>query len=172
MHGRQPVLPIEAALCPPTLSYSSADDYKEETKQRLQEAFTLVKSNSQKAQQRQKEYHDRNSSNVEFSEGDKVWLFTPATTPGLSPKLSHNWHGPFKILKKLSEVTYKLQDQNNDAKTQTTHVDRMKPYINPCDPPDHDYFPDNEEEWEKDPIRYHGSIVKVLDIMRSHNKSN
>ena len=72
MHGRQPVLPIEAALCPPTLSYSSADDYKEETKQRLQEAFTLVKSNSQKAQQRQKEYHDRNSSNVEFSEGDKV----------------------------------------------------------------------------------------------------
>ena len=84
MHGRHPVLPIEAALCPTTLSYSSAEDYKEETKQRLQEAFTLVKSNSQKAQQRQKEYmyHDRNSSTVEFSEGDKVWLFTPVTTPG------------------------------------------------------------------------------------------
>ena len=138
MHGRQPVLPIEAALCPPTLSYLSAEDYRKETKQRLQEAFTLVTSNFQKAQQRQKEHHDRNSSNVEFSEGDKVWLFTPATTPGLSPKLSHNWHGPFEILKKLSEITYKLQDPNNDAKTQMTHVNRMKHYIDPSDRPDHD----------------------------------
>ena len=65
MHGRQPVLPIEAALCPPTLSYSSAEYYKEETNQRLQEAFTLVKSNTQKTQQRQKEYNDRNSSDVD-----------------------------------------------------------------------------------------------------------
>ena len=88
-------------------------------------------SNSQKVQQCQKEYHDRNSSNVGFSEGDKAWLFTPATTPGLSSKLSHNWLGPFKILKKLSEVTYKLQDPNNDVKTQTTHVNGMKPLHRP-----------------------------------------
>ena len=33
-------------------------------------------------------------------------------------------------------------------------------------------IPDNEEERKKNPIRDHGSIVKVLDIMRSRNKSN
>ena len=48
----------------------------------------------------------------------------------------------------------------------------MKPYIDPSDRPDHDYFPDTEEEREKDPIRDHGPIVKVLDIMRSRNKFN
>lgn len=90
-HGRAPVLPTEAVLCPSTLSYASADDYKEDIKQRLQEAFSLVKNNIQKAQQRQKEYHGRKSKENYFSEGDKVWLFTPSTTPGLSPKLSHNW---------------------------------------------------------------------------------
>ena len=33
-------------------------------------------------------------------------------------------------------------------------------------------IPDNEEEREKDPIRDHGPIVKVLDIIRLRNKSN
>ena len=46
------------------------------------------------------------------------------------------------------------------------------PYIDPSDRPDHDYFPDNEEEREKDPNPISCSIVKVLNKMRSRNKSN
>ena len=30
MHGRDPVLPVEAVMCPPTLSYSASDNYKDE----------------------------------------------------------------------------------------------------------------------------------------------
>ena len=48
----------------------------------------------------------------------------------------------------------------------------MKSYIDPSDRPDHNYFPDNEEEREKDPIRDIGPIVYLLDIILSRNKSN
>ncbi|CAC5424688.1 unnamed protein product [Mytilus coruscus] len=54
MHGRDPVLPVEAAMCPPTITYTSSDDYKSEMVTRLQEAFTLAKDNLQAAQRKQK----------------------------------------------------------------------------------------------------------------------
>ncbi|VDI19227.1 Hypothetical predicted protein [Mytilus galloprovincialis] len=54
MHGRDPVLPVKAVMCPPTITYTSSDDYKSEMVTRLQEAFTLAKVNIQAAQRRQK----------------------------------------------------------------------------------------------------------------------
>ncbi|VDI15057.1 Hypothetical predicted protein [Mytilus galloprovincialis] len=58
MHDRDPVLPIEAVMCPPTIKYTSKDDYKSEMVTRLQEAFTLAKDNLQAAQRKQKEQYD------------------------------------------------------------------------------------------------------------------
>ncbi|XP_062591603.1 uncharacterized protein LOC134253110 [Saccostrea cucullata] len=171
MHLRDPVLPVEAALCPPTFSYAVADDYKEEAKVRLQEAYTLVKENLQKCQQNQKERHDRAAKDTHFTKGDKIWLFTPTTKPGLSPKLTHNWHGPYEIIERLSNVTYRLQDPDHKSKTFTAHANRMKPYLDPNDRPHHDYIPDEDVEYEDETADDNGPIVKVLDMMWSRNDS-
>lgn len=170
MHLRDAVLPIEAALCPPTFSYAVADDYKEEAKVRLQEAYTLVNENLQKNQQKQKEHYDDASKETHYTEGDKIWLYTPVTKPGLSAKLTHHWHGPYKVLTKLSDVTYKLQDPDNKSKTLTSHVNRMKSYVNPNDRPD-----DHNDDPDQTPSQLETGddqeIVKILDLMRQRNDS-
>ena len=159
MHGREPTLPIEAVICPPTITYTEADDYKSDMTTRLQEAFTLVRENLQGAQQKQKEYFDRKSVEITYELGDKVWIFTPDTKPGLSSKLLHKWHGPFEILAKLSEVNYRISDGK------VVHVNRMKPFVDPHD------RPENECNIEASDVNENDEVVKVLDMMRSRNES-
>ena len=63
-----------------------------------------------------------------LQEGEKVWLFTPAVPRGDSRKLHRPWTGPYKVLKKLSEVNYRIQHLQN-YKKRVVHFDRLKPSL-------------------------------------------
>ena len=41
--------------------------------------------------------------------GDLVWLHFPVVSHGSSHKLYHPWTGPYKIVKKLSDITYPIK---------------------------------------------------------------
>ncbi|POM72329.1 Hypothetical protein PHPALM_10969 [Phytophthora palmivora] len=57
-----------------------------------------------------------------FAAGDAVWLYIPKVQPGLSRKLAHMWHGPFRI-----------QEIHDDFRSRGyrvnpwVHVSRLKP---------------------------------------------
>ncbi|GMF47840.1 unnamed protein product [Phytophthora fragariaefolia] len=44
-----------------------------------------------------------------FKEGDQVWLFMERVKPGLTKKLAHRWHGPFRVKRKVEECAYELE---------------------------------------------------------------
>ena len=44
-----------------------------------------------------------------------------------SKKLFHPWHGPFRVVKKLSECTYRIQRQESRRQRQVVHFNRLKP---------------------------------------------
>ena len=77
---------------------------------------------------------------VNFEIGQKVWVHTPKTRKGLSKKLLHCWHGPFRIVKKMSPVHFRLKTMTNKPVTMSVHANRMKVYVDPrdrpIDPPD------------------------------------
>ena len=56
-----------------------------------------------------------------------VWLYSPVVAKGKSKKLHHPWLGPYIIIKKLSDVTYRIQHRNNKKKRIVVHFDRLKP---------------------------------------------
>jgi transposase InsO family protein len=165
MHGRDPILPVEAVMCPPTISYFSSENYKDELTTRLHEAFTLVKENMQRTQHKQKEHYDIKSESVDYEIGDKVWIYNPSSKPRLSGKLLHNWHEPFKIIDKLSDVTFKLQTCDDRKYEQTVHVNRIKRFVNP------EEREEREEPDDPKPVGDSDNIVKILDMMRSRNDS-
>ena len=169
MHGRDPVLPVEAVMCPPTITYTSSDDYKSEMVTRLQEAFTLAKDNLQAAQRKQKEQYDLKSDVINYDIGEKIWVFNPSTKPGLSTKLLHNWHGPYIIIDKLSDVNYKIQMCDSKKSEQTVHVNRIKHFVDPDDRPvtDEGDIGSNIDSIENND----NTMVKILDTMRSRNES-
>ena len=51
-------------------------------------------------------------------------MFTPAKKPKLSKKFRPKWSGPYKIIKKISELNYEIAGPND--KRQVVHVNRLK----------------------------------------------
>ena len=76
----------------------------------------------------QKRNYDRRASEHGLKEGQLVWLFNPARKKHLSPKLQLRWEGPWLIVKRLSDVTVRIQLRRG-SKPKVVHVDRLKPYV-------------------------------------------
>ena len=72
----------------------------------MQDNYELARKNLRTAAERQKKYYDERTKGREFQEGDWVLRFYP---PKLRNKLNSPYIGPYKVLRKLGEVTYLLQ---------------------------------------------------------------
>ena len=79
--------------------------------------------------------YDKHATPVPFDVGSKVWVYTPKNRKGLSKKLAHNFHCPYRVAVKLSPVHFKLRTMDNRPVTVPVHANRMKPYYDPSDLP-------------------------------------
>ena len=103
--------------------YSCITEYVEWLKETLQNSFEEIRKHLSKSATRQKNYYDRRSQMREFKRGDWVLRFYP---PGLNrSKLNLQYIGPYLVLSRQGEVTYKIQlgPQNKPI---TVHVDHLK----------------------------------------------
>ena len=103
VYGREPVLPTDlvAATGPGQLQLAepkglmkAMSSLRDDVKDRL--AF---------AQVRQKEQYDGRSDDAPvFEKDDLVLIFRPRRKKGLAEKLLHNWVGPCKVVKRLTDL--------------------------------------------------------------------
>ncbi|GFT41825.1 transposon Ty3-I Gag-Pol polyprotein [Trichonephila clavipes] len=74
---------------------------------------------------------------VSYAPGDLVWIYTPVRKVGLSEKLLRRYFGPYQVLRRLSAVTYEVQDFDPASRKrklrEVVHVLRMKPYHDPAE---------------------------------------
>ncbi|GMF44554.1 unnamed protein product [Phytophthora fragariaefolia] len=63
-----------------------------------------------------------------FKPGDRVWLYMERVKPGLTKKLAHCWHGPFRVKRKVEEYAYELglPDRSGYVFYPVVHVSRLK----------------------------------------------
>ena len=115
--GRPPEVPLA-----PAVQKFTAD---------MQLALSRAKQLLQAAQDRQKAYADKKRRHVEFSVGQLVLLNTKNIKlkhPG-SMKLMPRWIGPFKVVKCVNEVAYKLELPETMSRLHPVfHVSLLKPY--------------------------------------------
>ena len=113
MLGRELLLQIdltmEAARQEETIDSPSEMDYAYHLRKRMQRTHQRARDNLAESTRRQKRTYDQKAERSRFRVGDFVWLHTTAKTKGLSPKLQRRWHGPYLIVDKLSDVTYRIQ---------------------------------------------------------------
>ena len=76
----------------------------------------------------QKRQYDANVHLVNYEEGQVVWLHHHLRKKGRSPKLTRPWTGPYVILNKLSDVTFRIQATPR-SRQQIVHADRLKPCV-------------------------------------------
>jgi len=64
----------------------------------LSSARELAIDSIKKAQVQYKHYFDRSSKQVDYRVGEWIFIRFPAEETGRNRKLSHPWHGPYRIL--------------------------------------------------------------------------
>ncbi|CAM6110333.1 unnamed protein product [Calypogeia fissa] len=75
---------------------------------RLQSVIQAVQEKLLVAQNRQKQYADRNRRDLEYEVGEQVWLSTTNLSVKGNRKLGARRIGPFSITKRIGEVAYEL----------------------------------------------------------------
>ena len=126
MFGRKARMPIELTYgCSPSTP-SSTQQYAEDLKGSLEKAYTEVRNNFSHRLERQKDFYDRKVHGEPFAVGTLVWLHSPVVARGKSRKLHHPWTGPYRVIKRISEATYRIQNTTGNRKRLVVHFDRLK----------------------------------------------
>ena len=79
---------------------------------------------------RQKRFHDSHGFGEPFQVGDRVWLYTPVVPKSNTKKFTSFWKGPYTVVDKPGDVTYKIQ-LIGGTQTFVVHRNQLKPCHTP-----------------------------------------
>lgn len=125
MLGREIMLPIDIIAGTPPMQNPNIGcnhSYVEWVRNSMEMSFSTVHDNLMSSFKRQKRYYDTKLKPRAFSSGDLVWRWYP---PKAQRKLGSGWTGPYAVLRKLSDITYEIQNSAT-GKTSIVHVDHLK----------------------------------------------
>ena len=126
MFSRQPRIPADVMFGTPPSTTESVHEYAAQLRKQMEKAFNLARQHALSKQLRQKELYDKKVHGKPYKQGDFVWLNTPMGRRGLSKKLHHPWAGPYKVVKKLSDATYRIEQIKGRRHRKVVHFDRLK----------------------------------------------
>ncbi|UYV80275.1 hypothetical protein LAZ67_18002262, partial [Cordylochernes scorpioides] len=147
VHGREAETPLDLLF--PKFPSEDEDDFIQTLGSRAEEARQLARIHTMRSQGGNKLRYDAHHRNIIYQPGVLVWIYIPVRKVGLSEKLMRHYFGPYKVTRKISDVTYEVEtfgDQHGRRKTkEIVHICRMKPYLDPEKREDH-----LEEDMEDD----------------------
>ena len=109
LFGREMRLPLDVMYRPPEASLTRFD-YPNEVRKTLVDASERAREILHLAHKRQQNYYDRRMSGIRFAFGDLVWLWSPVVEKNVVPKFHEPWTEPYTVIKRLSNITYEIQD--------------------------------------------------------------
>ncbi|GFV34436.1 hypothetical protein TNCV_1413671 [Trichonephila clavipes] len=108
LHGREAETTLDTMLpfCPNDFD----DNNITKIAARAEESRQLARMHTLRAQDKDRRRYDSKHQMVSYAPGDLVWIYTPVRKVGLSEKLLRRYFGPYQVLRRLSAVTYAVQD--------------------------------------------------------------
>ncbi|UYV75828.1 hypothetical protein LAZ67_13001456 [Cordylochernes scorpioides] len=141
------------------LPYSSSpegEEFIQNLGTRAEETRQIARHHIFKAQETNKTNYDARHTGKIYEPGDLVWIFIPIRRVGFSEKLLRRYFGPFRVTKKISDVTYEVEAVSEQGRIQkkrdTVHILRMKPYYDPLSQEDSSSV-DNSTSGEEEELR-------------------
>ncbi|XP_068201655.1 uncharacterized protein [Palaemon carinicauda] len=94
----------------------------EDLRSRMMSAWKFARENLKQSQSRMKENFDKK---VKFEPGELVLVLSMEPDCFLEPR----YEGPWKVLRKLSNVNYEVESPGSSRKCKVFHINRLKPYV-------------------------------------------
>jgi transposase InsO family protein len=130
--GYHPRLPIDIILgepAPPT-----ASDYRRELQSTLQEAYELLRRNSE-ALRRRLDADIAAFDIPSYAVGDQVWVAAaPDPKVAVAPKLQSDWAGPFQVLRVINPICVEVRMSASATKGTRFHIAHLRPYVSDTRP--------------------------------------
>ena len=188
MHGFDPLTPLEAM----TTQYvtggtvKSGVQWRREKQEQWCQVREWVIEKLKKLQGKRIAKSEKMARGKPFQVGDSVWIYVPKVKEGFNRKLSHLWHGPFRIVEKYpdQEQVYKVDfgSQSKSRMFSKVHYDRMKKCFGREMRPSHKLNDTSlkqfdfdeallpEDSWAPDEIEF-GEVEEILDHREKTLKS-
>ena len=106
------------------------DDLNEEYSKAVKKNIELIRNmaleNTEKAQEKIKQYYNKQHRNVQYKVDDWVLLYRPVVDVGKATKFTPKYIGPFRIIKVLSALNYVIKDElgvTENTCTNGTHIE-------------------------------------------------
>ena len=101
--------------------------YLVKMRERLRAMTELAHQNLGKAQERQKQWYDKNARSRELKEGQQVLVLLPSS----QKKLHAAWQGPYKVTRKVGTVDYEVDMHEKRKRKRIFHINMFKPWHTP-----------------------------------------
>lgn len=133
VYGREVQTMLDAML--PHDYDASLTPEAEQLTQYAEEARQLARLHITQQQTADARRYNLRHRHVEYHPGDQVWVWTPVRRQGLSEKLLSRYFGPYKVVRRMSDVNYEvvpdgtMSPQRRKHYPEIVHVLRLKPYF-------------------------------------------
>ena len=126
LFGHEARLPIDLMFGTTKPQPQSVHEYAAFLKASLTDAYRDVREALDRSHIRQKDFYDKKIHGEPYKKGDLVWLLNPTVPPGQSAKLVHPWTGPYRIVERLSDADYRIQEVYGKKSPSVVHFNRLK----------------------------------------------
>ncbi|UYV71271.1 hypothetical protein LAZ67_8002457 [Cordylochernes scorpioides] len=139
LFGREPMSLLDDDNIPIDSNMNDNDEYIENYLDKIARTRQVVINNTEKTQERMKRNYDKKHNERIYEPGHLVAVWTPVRKIGKCEKLLRKYFGPYRILKKLSNVNYLIEPKDNPGQDPLiVHVSRLKPYFERIDEVTHE----------------------------------
>ncbi len=132
IYGRDATIPYDLCFRPIERNRKivSPDEYVAELIDTLRKAYVKLNDHKADYQNKYKLYYDRTHKEITFQIDELCMIYFPTPKVGMSKSLSPRYDGPFKIIKRLDWVTYRVQSTKpkEEKRVFVVHVQRMIRY--------------------------------------------
>ncbi|GFV90949.1 transposon Ty3-I Gag-Pol polyprotein [Trichonephila clavipes] len=160
LHGREAETTLDTMLpfCPNVTNHQDSSQSRRIT-------TASPSAHSESSRQRSSTLRFQTPNGVLRSRRSRMGLYSSEKSRGFSEKLLRRYFGPYQVLRRLSAVTYAVQDFDPASRKrklrEVVHVLRMKPYHDPAEQIETEDIPPKESY--KGPITR--SRIKTLNKM-------
>ena len=106
LYGREPRLPMDAALLPPSSLNVKDSAHRSVLVKNIELAQKLALEFYNNSQEKMKRNYDKNAAPSTFKVGDRVLLHDTTRKKGQAKKLQHQYTGPYMVIEKKGPVTF------------------------------------------------------------------